>query len=375
MRLAIVYWQMVGQVGGIATHLNTLRAGALRAGDACDILVSGPRVSQTPGLFPERKAVKGKDNWIWADGVLPHHPANVEASVRFLERNYDAVLFGSPCPTETKAYPVPLFRPVYDVRLPAAMFVMDGYWDTYAEWADPLVCKVAAVLCPLDSYAAPVRARHPGTDVVISPFPFAPRTGRTAPKAATPLLVWPNQWKGIKGVKEFVGAVPNLTAAGCAVEMYSCGIEYYQMRQTPEWKAAVGRDEFGGFHGAGAATYKGNVELPVVWEAVQRAWFTCNLQGMKTRKDSYRRGSYNNTEVEALWYGACPVLHSSTRRTVLPADVYVTVDRADEIPAAVSGAAKSGFALDPARTARAREFVLDTHFYVDRYADLRRVFA
>lgn len=370
LRLAVIYWP-TSSVGGIATHLNALRKAAITRGDSCDILLSASLKTKTANKFSERKWIRGGDTNIWIDGEAPHHPNNVRETIRWLEKNYDAVCFGFICPHETKAYPTPDFLPLYETKLPKIAWVMDGYWEEYAHWAEPLLTRLKGVLCPLESYATPLRSLGV-ENLAISAFPFNPPVGKTEARSKTPLLSWINQWKNIKGVTEFIKVVPALNRLA-TVELYSCGIRYYQLRTTPEWKAAVWKDKFKGFDGNGKATYFGNVDLPEVFKALQRSWFTVNLQGMKSKKVTYKRGSYNNTEVEALYCGACPILHSSTLGTDLPKDVYIQVDSAEEIPTKVKNAISSGFAIDPARQRRARDFIIQKHLAKDRYMDLRNL--
>lgn len=376
MRIACVYWTTTS-VGGIATHLNVLRSAAVAAGDRFDILhaQSTGGKTKTAAVFPERKWIRGGDTNIWVDGELPFHPVNVAASVKWLERNYDALLFGFICPHPNKAFlssqregKEHSYMPLFRSKLPKAAWVMDGYWDEYKDHALPLVKTLRAVFCPQESYAIPVRKS--GVEVTISPFPFRPATGRNEPKTNHPSVLWPCQWKNIKGVTEFLGCVPNLPA-DFSVELYSNGIRYYQLRTEDVWKAAVGKDKFAGHDGHGRATFHGNVDHPEVVKAYQRAWFSANLQGMRTRKESYKAGSYNNTEVEALWYGACPVLHSSTKGTRMPDDLYLGVESADDIPDAMDGGRT--FALSPERREAARSFVYKYHMAAARYQDIRRV--
>ena len=364
MRIAIIYWK-TSSVGGIATHLNSLRTAGIVAGDKIDILHSDNWKRKTPTLFPERKWIRGGDTKIWVDGEIPQD----EKAARWLEENYDAVVYGFICPHPTKAYPEPAFLPLYDISLPKVAFVMDGYWADYEVWAKPLLEKLDYVFCPLESYALPLR-KLGVKNLVISPFPFQPKHGRGEEKSEEPLLIWPCQWKNIKGITQFLRVIPELPEE-LKIELYSNGIRYYQLRTTDEWNRAVEIDTFDGYNGDGRAIFFGNVDIPEITAAYQRAWFTVNLQGMTTKKETYRRGSYNNTEVEALWYGALPILHSSTKGTDLPTEVYLAVDKAEEIPLVISEFIKSGFALDEKRRAKAREFVREKHLASARYKDLR----
>lgn len=364
LRIACIYWK-TSSVGGIATHLNTLRLAAIAAGDQFDILHSTNWKTKSPQVFSERKWIRGGDTNIWVDGEVPQ----TEVGRKWLEQNYDAICFGCICPHETKAYPTQDFLPLYDARLPKIAWVMDGYWEDYSDWAIPLLPKLKGVLCPLASYASPLTELGV-KNLVISPFPFMPQKGAVAARSKSPLLIWPNQWKNIKGVNGFMECIPQLSA-NLHVELYSNGIRYYQMRTEPRWKAAVATDHFQGHNGEGRADFFGNVDLPEIAKAYQRAWFTVNLQGGSTKRRTYTKGSYNNTEVEALWYGACPILHSSTLGTDMPKDVYIAVNSAEEIPSVVSRAMKDKFALNPRRQEQAREYVRCKHLAGDRYQELK----
>lgn len=368
MRIACVYWT-TSSVGGIATHLNSLRTAAMRNGDIFDILHTSVWKTKTPTLFKERQWIRGGDTRIWVDGEFSHHPARVKEAVKWIETNYDAILFGFICPHKRKDYPDPDFLPLYDADVPKAAWVMDGYWHDYAEWAEPLLERLEGVLCPQESYASPIRELG-YKKLVISPFPFVPALGKRLPKDKQPLLIWPNQWKDIKGIRYFLKIVPEIPKQ-VNIELYSNGIRYYQSRTEDFWKAAVGEDKFQGFNGSGRATFFGNIDLPEITKVYQRAWFTCNLQGMTAKNATYKLGSYNNTEMEALYYGACPILHSTAKGTALPRDVYLTVETAEEIPVVVAKALKDGFALDPERRGKAAQFVLDRHLASKRYEDVR----
>lgn len=328
------------------------------SGDTCDILLSGPRRSKKPGLYPKRKWVATKDTCIWTCGEVPHHPSNIAASLKYLERNYDAVCFGYVCPTKTKAYPDPLFLPFYtDLNLPKVAWVSDGHWEKYSFWVADVLDNLKALICPIESYAIPVR--RSGFDrVEILKFPFVCEGNRTS-RSESPLLVWPNQWKPIKGLMPFLEQVPNIR--GCAVEMYSCGVAYYQIRGETTYQNAIGKDLYKGFNGQGQATYFGNVDRPEIQNALRRAWFSCNLQGINTKHEAYSQGSYNNTEVESLWSGACPILHKSALKAGIPTDCCITVESAEELPEVITWGIKTGFATSPSRIERARQFVRENH--------------
>lgn len=371
MKIACIYWK-TSSVGGIATYLNNLRIGAQRAGDQMDILHSSNWKTKQPKIFEERQWIRGGDTNIWVDGEISTGTAMVRDSTRWLQENYDAVVFGTICPHQTKAYPQPEFLPVYEVDLPKAAYVMDGYWDTYDHWGRDLLHRVKGVLCPQESYANVVPKEGAGREVIVSPVPFLLEKGEVE-RDSKPLVVWPSQWKNIKGVTQFLEIVPDLIDMGVRVELYSNGIRYYQLRTEDVWKKAVGEDLFQGHHGNGGATFYGNVDHPAIYSALQRAWFTVNLQGMRSKKAAYKVGSYNGTESEALWYGACPILHETTLNTIMWNDIFISVKDQTEIPGKIEKAIESGFALGVGRQSKARRFVKQYHDLDDRYSELKEV--
>jgi hypothetical protein len=86
----------------------------------------------------------------------------------------------------------------------------------------------------------------------------------------------------------------------------------------------------------------------------------------------YSRGSYNNTEVEALYYGTHPILHSTTRQTILPQDVYSTVDNITDLPETVHNVVQNYRGRsEEIRKERARQFVYDTHYGPEKYLEMR----
>lgn len=369
MRIACIYWY-TKSVGGIATHLNSLRTAAIQNGDEFDILHSRAWKTKKPKLFEARQWIFGGDTRIWCDGEIPQ----TEEAARWLEHNYDAIYFGTICPHETKYYPRPDFRVFYDIQLPKVAGITDGYWDEYKSWAEPLIPFLQGILCVQPSYAKALDYLHLGNKLKVSLAPFVPLRGKIASRSKTPLLIWPNQWKEIKGVTDFMQIVPKLPKE-IDVELYSTCIRYFQMRiEDKPWNDAVAMDHITGIAGRGRANFYGNVDKPRICDAYQRAWYTVNLQGMKTTKDTYRRGSYNLTEVEAMYYGACPILHKSTAQTELPAECYLSVNSAQDIPEILSSKYSTEFALSPERQQKARQYVIDNHLASNRYQDLRNMF-
>jgi hypothetical protein len=199
------------------------------------------------------------------------------------------------------------------------------------------------------------------------------------------LTVWVNQWKEIKGVSLFLAEVPRIPGR---VELYNCGISYYQLRTTKEWKQAVGvnhRDP--DYGGEGRAEYFGWVPLEQVMQVLMRSWFSVNLQGITAAppqksllgdfvynpRSVYALGSFNNTETEALYWGAVPVVHEQVLRSEIPRDLFLTVKRASEIPPLLRSKDAQSFARSTARRAAARRWVMDYHNPQKVYARVKEL--
>lgn len=369
IRVACVYWY-TSSVGGIATHLNSLRTAAIANGDTFDILHSKDWKTKQPAKFKERQWIRGGDTRIWVDGEVPQ----TEAGAKWLKDHYDVIYFGFICPHETKAYSTPSFQSLYETNLPKVAGITDGYWDDYAEWGNWCLERVKAAVVVQPNYLLPIqKATNYSNKIKVLLAPFVPGKEPPVPRFKTPLLIWPNQFKDIKGITKFIRVVPDLPK-NLTVHLYSNGIKYYQLRTTDEWKAAVDKDHFEGFNGNGRAQFFGNVDLPKIAKAYQQAWFTVNLQGMNSRKEAYQKGSYNLTEVEALYYGAMPILHDSARKTALPPDCYAWVNNAEGIPEVIESLIKSKFPLNPMRIQKAREYVMDNHLASNHWKKLRAMF-
>lgn len=364
-RIAIIYW-FTRSVGGIATRLNSLRLAAMQCGDKCDILISKNN-STKPQVFKDRRWTHGGDTKIWIDGNAPHGD-NWKQTVKWLEKNYDGIVFGFLCPHQCKTCPDPVFMRMYEsVNLPMVSYICDGFWDKYKDWGNDCIPYLNKLFCTQPGFGKYLEDE--GIEVTYNPTPVFPRVPLDGGniRSKTPLLIWPCQWKNIKGINEFLEIVPKLPAE-VEVELFSSGIRYYQLRTTDVWKKAVNIDHFSGYNGNGRADYLANIDIPDMAMKYRQAWFTVNLQGMSGK----RNGVYHNTEMEALLYGACPILHTSVRETDLPKAAYIAVDSAEEIPAAVKQAISSGFAISKHRQKLAKDFIEKVHDPIKHYNRVKK---
>lgn len=364
MRIACIYWP-TSSVGGINTELVHFTEEAERQGDTFHVLVSGSQKTKGTTVFPSPKLIRGGNTFITVHGHASHHPSRIQSTITWLEKNYDAIFFAYPCPHPTKAYGnEPHWLPLYsECKLPKVTRILDAYWDTYKEWGEMLIPFCNSIWVNQPAYANSIT--YLGDKIKLSRKPFSPAVSDT-PRSKNPLLVWTSQWKGIKGIHKFLPVIPKVRAD---VELYSNGIMYYQKRTTPEWKAAIKTDHFKGYNGDGCADFYGYVPLEELPKILSRAWWMVDMQGHAARYEAYKSGSYNNTTVEALYYGALPILHTQVRKSPIPDEVIATVGSCEEIPDRV--ASSSGFAMDPARQKAARDWVLDFHDVSKIYKELK----
>lgn len=371
MNIGIIYWG-ISAVGGIATHAQMLRDTFREMGHHADVVFCDAAKTRTPGIFvndegkPAQRRIRGGDTNILIDAECSHASRQIENTMKWLHDQYDALYPVFICPHPRKGYEEPLFMEVYKrFQGPIVAGVTDGCWTVYSEWGTEVLKHVQGLITASPAYAQPIWDM--GQPAIAGVQPFKPQSNvgvariTGEPRNPNPELVWTSQWKGIKGIKLFLPEIPEITNMGVEVNLYSCGIQYYQLRSTREWRLAVGQDLFKRFHGDGEATYHGNVPYAQVPGIYQRAWWAVNLQGHAARSKfpAYRNGAYNLTEIEALYYGCLPILHAQTLKSAIPHHLYKAVSRAGDIPDVVR--TTKDIALDQDRQQEAREWVLANH--------------
>lgn len=363
MRVAVIYWPTTS-VGGIASDLLNLRSAALRRGHTFDVYRSGDLSTIKPIKFRERKLIRGGDSFIHIDGEASHAEKQAYYSARLLNENYDIVILAYLCPHPKKDYTEPVFLKFLErLKIPVVGRITDGYFDTYAEWGEATVARCDRVTVGNSpTYAEPLRARGISKfEIFRSPFDAEafPLDLLDAKRSPTELTIWPNQQKNIKGWNNFLEILPDIPGD---VEIYNCGIRYYQTRTSDEWKRGVGKNLFHPeFSGDGKATYFGWITMDELRRAVlPRGWFMVDFQGIgKPKYEAYRIGSYNTTTVEALWYGLLPVLYQTAENAGLNRSLFFPVEAAEDF-LTKHDAALSQF-HDQSRLDAARAHVLTVH--------------
>ncbi len=386
-KVAALYWP-TSSVGGINTNSRAFRDEADKRGDTYHVLRSGP-MKLPQRIYPGRKYIRGGDSFIHIDGEAHHHPVRVKGSVQFIAERYNRVYLTFLCPHPTKAYLAAILgkaapaqedgeeeggghganlpRPPYldlleglkAAGLPITGRITDAYWDSYGTWGLETVKLLDRVTICQPAYATEAVQKLLGKKLRVSRQPFSPRPVKPGTKReAKPLTVWTSQWKPIKGIHKLL---PVLDQVKGPVEMYGNGITYYQIRSGEDWKRVMGKDHFAPeFSGRGRIPFYGHVDLEEVPTILSRATFMVDLQGMGRPKNlAYTQGSYNNTTVEALFYGCCPVLHRQAAKAI-PEALALFVDSAEEVPGVLNSKESLKYAQDPKRLKMAKEWVQDT---------------
>jgi hypothetical protein len=363
MKVAVIHWP-TSSVGGINSRLQVYHHVATKRGDTFHVLVCSNQRTKRPGLFSdgERHRIRGGDSFIVVDGEAPHHASNYQETYEFIAKNYDVVMLSFLCPHPTKEYgPEPLFLPLLKVlskKLPLIGYVSDAYFDTYKEFAEPTLPLCEKILVAQKAYGEPlVKAGYPVTPVYLpfAPIVEEPKRVKRDPKR----LVWTPQFKNIKGVHKFFAGLPDLVGRGFNVGLYNCGIEYYKLRLTPEWKKIVDADDFVHEQYRSRAdqckvVFHGCIPLEEIPAVLLGASFACDFQGHSAKHKAYLNGSYNNTINEMLYYGTVPVVHANMLKSDIPNELLLAVDRIEDYPEAVAK-----YPLRSYNRRLAREFIED----------------
>lgn len=310
MKIACLYWP-TSSVGGIATNVMSLRNEAKRRGDIFHAFVSANVKSHQFAVYDKPKRIRGGDTFIDIDGYASHHKDRFLWSAKRLNE-YDVIYLTHMCPHATKAYgQESLFLPLLQLlNKPIIGNVPDGYWDTYQDWGREVAKLCTRIIVATPPYTPDdLKTDEFYKGTLLYGYGFDP-ISLEFPRDTERSMVWVSQWKAIKGIHKFLHLLPKIEGKQ---DLYSNGILYYQKRTEPEWQAAVGTDAFLGFSGSGRATFHGWQPPVVIREALCRAWFMPEFQGLGRPKNiAYQNGSINNTIKEALYYGCTPVIPQMT---------------------------------------------------------------
>ena len=361
MRIDCLYFP-TSSVGGIATNTAALRAEANRRGDTFHVLVSANASTHVPTLYTEPTLIRGGDTFINIDGYAPHSLAQAQATAEWLNESYDLVYLAFLCPHPTKAYGTdPVFLGLLRaLKRPIIGRISDGYYDSYYEWGEATMALCSRLVVAMEPYLPEgLTERFPNLPIIYGrPFDPVELPENRSPKRHTAYI---SQWKAIKGIHRLLPLLPQVEGT---IDLYSNGILYYQLRWEPEWQAAVGQDLFKPEHsGKGKATFYGWQPMSVIREALTRAWFMPEGQGLGRPKNAaYRKGATNNTTMEALYYGCTPVIPQTVIDNAgIPPEAAIGVADYDDFVPALNGPRAP-------RPDLGKQWVLD-NFHVSRVYD------
>lgn len=356
----------ISSVGGINTELVTMRKEAAEKGHEFLVYEVAPWKTFAFKHFDEPTNIRGGDTYILVDGKLSSFPSHLGDTVKWINENFDSVFISCCGPRDNKAYReagvnedgTSVFNDLLDhITLPIVNRVTDGYFSAYEEWGRRTMQQCVKTTC---SRAYRPSIPEDAGKVELVEIPFRPETQDMMPaRSPSPLVVNVSQYKNVKGTVPMLEAIP-LFKEDVTVDLYSCGILYYQLRTKEIWLNAVDKDFFKGFHGNGRATYYGYVDVERMPEVLSSAWFLLDLQGWGRagRYDAYKKGSLNNTGIEGMYYGCLPIVYETTP---IPDHLCAKVTSIEEIAQVVNSEEGRALALDKARQEEARQWVIERH--------------
>lgn len=362
MKIAVLHWS-TSSVGGINTSLETYHAEAEKRGDTFHVFACNNQASKSPVLFDSRKMVRGGDTKITIDGELPHHEKNYRESVKFLLKNkYDVVMTSFLCPHPTKAYGTePVFTNILSainkVGIPLIGYIHDAYWESYKEFGEIALQYMETTVLNQKAYSS-YFDQYTDQSFVHGFVPFTPLGDiDTSIKRVPKKTVWLPQWKNIKGIHKFWEGMEHSQQLNIPVELYSNGIEYYYIRAEDSWKKYVGKDHYDdAYSGNGSYPFFGFVPTSEISKILLSSEFMCDFQGHSAKYEAYLNGSYNHTILEALYYGAVPVVHTNMLKSSIPKELLLAIPD-------VANWAKhvNEFQYGDFDTSLGREYILDCH--------------
>ena len=135
MKIAIVLWQTT-VASGINSEILAMEAAAkaMIRGARVKIYLSKPWAKRGFIEF-QRTSVRQGDVYADVDGKMSHHPKFAVENARYLNDNFDMVMFINGVPHMTKEYgEFPLFKPFMEaITIHKVMRICDGYADAYRE--------------------------------------------------------------------------------------------------------------------------------------------------------------------------------------------------------------------------------------------------
>jgi hypothetical protein len=291
--------------GGLATdvaHYRRLLRSADHKADFWQIQYSDSKHLQTGKLT----LGTGADGPTAAQGYLSITDKNLKSTIKTLNQ-YDILMFLHPCPhiTDTQKA-VANWSKLYTETTVERKIVR--FTDVYLEKLYPWIMDVKDEFEAWATNAGQLRwVKKYLPECQLSTYPMEFRNQGLYPGATEIDLVWPCAWRGWKGIKQFVHALPRFTGS---YELYGSGRELRQFRK-------AGNPIVEQCHGA--------VKPGRMLAAFARSRASIDLTGFSPKY----YGHNNRTVIEPMFHGAVSCVQDKMQNphNEIPPECVYTVDK------------------------------------------------
>lgn len=305
-KIGLVLFPIWG-AGGLATDVAHYRRIFKDADHECDFW----EIRYSDKLHKQQHPLKlgtGADGPTAKQGYLSITDKNLASTIKVLNR-YDILMFLHPCPHVTDTQKAVKNWPALYTDTKVDRKIV-RFTDVYLDKLYPWILDVKDTFEPWATNMGQVRyVRQFVKGCKLSTYPMAFRSPSLCIPKPGPDLVWPCAWRGWKGIKQFINALPDFTGT---YELYGSGRELRQFRKAgnPIVQQA-----------------KGVVRPNKMLKAFERARFSVDLTGWS--KKYY--GHNNRSVIEPMFHGAVSVVLDTMvfPHNEIPPEVTYIADRLD----------------------------------------------
>lgn len=370
MKIAILCWDVAGP-GGLNTFMHGIHEAAEAVHDTCARFHMSEWKAFDRRFYVGSRSKPMGHNILTVEGDLSYHPKHIDENAAYINKVFDVVLLITLTTHPTKNQPEPVHIPfLAKIHKPIYACICDGLWPVYHDFAMATLPYITTPLFSANpSYTTAIPPEIPSVDLpyFLLPDPDIQRVDGPA------RLMWSSQWKPLKGIRQFLSALKSVRPE-TLVDLYGSGIEYFQTRSTHLFFDVVGENfVHPEYSGIGRAGYYGHVPLEDIPRALAKSTFMADWHGISPKFPAYTKGSFNNTLIEALYYGAMPVLAEQMLKSAVPPEFFLTVNKSTADRLGDLLADKSTVATDPERRYAAKRWVLETHTAEIGYRKMREV--
>lgn len=304
MKVALVLFPIWG-AGGLTTDVVHYRRILKAAGHTCDYWTVRYTDKDHGKQFPLELGTN-QDSATVKAGYLSISNKNVGSTVKILNR-YDVVMYLHPCPHITdKQQAAKNWPALYtDVTARKIVRITDVYLDKLYPW---LMDYTETFEAWATNYAQLNYIRQFIPNAQLSTYPMAFKDHGIKYGKTTDVM-WPCAWRGWKGIKQFVDALPDVHGS---IELYGSGRELRTLRKAGNQYALQ---------------CKGAVKPGVIVNAYKRSRLSVDLTGWSSKY----LGHCNRTYFEPMFFGAVlvglPFMHAPNSQ--VPEYCMWTVEKRD----------------------------------------------